>query len=98
SLAALTYDAAVTASIFGSANTPGAVLGATGDPKLKPERSSEIEGGADVGFLNNRFRLGLTLYDKTTKDALVNRNVPPSLGTTAARIENIGTVTNKGIE
>lgn len=97
-LAALTYDAAVTASIFGSANTPGAVLGATGDPKLKPERSSEIEGGADLGLLNNRIRLGLTLYDKTTKDALVNRNVPPSLGTTAARIENIGTVTNNGIE
>ena len=97
-LAALTYDNPVTASIFGVPNTPGAVLGATGDAELKPERSSEIEGGADVAFLDNRIRLGLTLYDKTTKDALVNRNLPPSLGTTATRVENIGTVSNKGIE
>jgi TonB-dependent SusC/RagA subfamily outer membrane receptor len=97
-LASVTYDSAVTASIFGTANTPGAVVGAVGDPTLKPERSSEVEGGADFGFLNNRMRLGITLYDKTTKDALVNRNIPPSLGTTAARIENIGTVNNKGIE
>jgi TonB-linked SusC/RagA family outer membrane protein len=97
-LAAVTFDSAVTASIFGTANTPGAVVGAVGDPTLKPERSTEVEGGADFGFLSNRMRLGITLYDKTTKDALVNRNIPPSLGTTAARIENIGTVNNKGIE
>ena len=97
-LAAITYDSAVTASVFSAANTPGAVVGAVGDPKLKPERSSEVEGGADFGLLNNRIRLGLTLYDKTTKDALVNRNIPPSLGTTASRTENIGTVNNKGIE
>ncbi len=97
-LAAVTFDSAVTASIFATANTPGAILGASGDPKLKPERSSEIEGGADFGFLNNRMRLALTAYDKTTKDALVNRNLPLSLGATQTRIENIGTVNNKGIE
>jgi TonB-linked SusC/RagA family outer membrane protein len=97
-LAALTYDQPVTASIFGVANTPGAILGATGDPELKPERSSELEFGGDIAFLSNRIRLGVTVYDKTTKDALVNRNVPPSLGTTATRIENIGTVTNRGVE
>ena len=97
-LAALTYDNPVTASIFGAPNTPGAILGATGDPELKPERSAEIEGGGDIAFFDSRIRLGLTYYDKVTKDALVNRNIPPSLGTTANRIENIGTVTNTGIE
>jgi TonB-linked SusC/RagA family outer membrane protein len=97
-LAALTYDQAVTASIFNSANTPGVVLGAVGDPALKPERSAEIEGGADFGFLDNRVRLGVTLYDKTTKDALVNRNIALSLGATQTRIENIGEINNKGIE
>ena len=96
--AAITYDSAVTASIFGSPNTPGAVVGAKGDPELEPERSGEVEGGADFGLLDNRVRLGVTLYNKTTKDALVNRNIPGSLGTTAARTENIGTVNNKGIE
>jgi TonB-linked SusC/RagA family outer membrane protein len=96
--AAITYDSAVTASIFGAANTPGAVVGAKGDPELKPERSGEVEGGADFGLLDNRVRLGVTLYNKTTRDALVSRNIPGSLGTTATRIENIGTVNNKGIE
>ena len=97
-LAALTYDNPVTASIFGAPNTPGAVLGATGDPELKPERSAELEGGGDIAFLDGRVRLAVTFYDKITKDALVNRNIPPSLGTTQNRIENIGTVTNRGIE
>jgi TonB-linked SusC/RagA family outer membrane protein len=97
-LSAITFDSAVTASVFAQANTPGAVLGQVGDPGLKPERSSEVEGGADLGLLSNRIRLGLTLYDKTTKDALVNRNLPLSLGTTLTRIENIGTVNNKGVE
>lgn len=97
-LAALTYDVPVTASVFGSANTPGAVLGAQGDIGLKPERSSEIEAGVDVGLFGNRLRIETTVYNKSTDDALVNRNIPLSLGTTASRIENIGTINNKGIE
>ncbi len=97
-LSALTYDAPVTASVFGVQNTPGAVLGALGDPALKPERSSEVEGGFDLGLFDNKVRLEVTGYNKTTEDALVNRNLPPSLGATATRVENIGTVNNKGIE
>jgi hypothetical protein len=97
-LSALTYDTPVTASVFGTANTPGAVLGALGDPALKPERSGEWEGGFDLGLFDSRVRLEFTAYSKTTEDALVNRNLPPSLGATAARVENIGTISNKGIE
>ena len=97
-LDALTYDLPVTASIFGTQNTPGAVLGALGDAALKPERSSEVEGGVDLGLFSNRVRLEITGYNKTTEDALVNRNIPLSLGATATRIENIGTIKNQGIE
>jgi TonB-linked SusC/RagA family outer membrane protein len=97
-LDALTYDQGVTASIFGNANTPGTVLGALGDNSLKPERSREIEAGFDAEFLNNRVNLEVTLYDKRTKDALIARPLAPSAGATLSRIENIGTVTNKGLE
>ncbi|MCC7134149.1 MAG: SusC/RagA family TonB-linked outer membrane protein [Gemmatimonadales bacterium] len=97
-LDALTYASPVTASIFGAASTPGVTLGGLGDPNLKPERSREIETGFDAGFLNNRVNLEFTLYDKRTKDALVLRTQPYSLGGVASRLENVGVVSNKGIE
>lgn len=96
--AALTFDLPVTASVFGAPNVSGVVLGALGDPALKPERSSEIEGGFDLGLLSNRVRLGVTGYSKTTEDALVNRNIPLSLGAVQTRIENIGEISNRGLE
>lgn len=96
--AALTFESPVTASVFGLANTPGIVLGQLGDQTLKPERSREVEAGVDLRLLDSRVGLEVTLFDKTTKDALVARNLPPSLGATTSRIENIGTVNNKGIE
>ncbi|MEO8448895.1 MAG: SusC/RagA family TonB-linked outer membrane protein [Gemmatimonadota bacterium] len=97
-LDALTYDAPVTASIFGQANTPGVVLGALGVDGLKPERSREIEAGFDAGLFSNRINFELTLYDKKTTDALVARPLAPSAGAGQSRIENVGTVSNKGIE
>jgi outer membrane receptor protein involved in Fe transport len=74
------------------------VLGQLGDPALKPERSREIEAGVDLGFIDNKVRLEVTLFDKATEDALVLRTLPPSLGATTTRLENIGKVNNKGIE
>ncbi len=97
-LDALTYATPVTASIFGQPSIPGVTLGGLGDPNLKPERSREIETGFDAGFLNNRVNLEFTLYDKRTEDALVLRTQPFSLGGVASRLENVGTVSNKGIE
>jgi hypothetical protein len=84
--------------VFAAPNTPGVVLGSLGDDALEPERSSEFEGGVDLGLLANRVRLGVTGYAKTTKDALINRNIPLSLGAVQTRIENIGEITNRGVE
>ena len=97
-LDALTYSSPVAASVFGAASTPGVTLGGLGDPGLKPERSREIEAGFDAGFVNNRINVEFTLYDKKTKDALVLRQQPYSLGGVSQRLENVGVVSNKGIE
>ncbi|HSC28440.1 MAG TPA: TonB-dependent receptor, partial [Vicinamibacterales bacterium] len=76
----------------------GAALGPNvGNPTLKPERSAEYEVGLDVGFLRDRISLEATYYDKTTEDALIQRNLPPSSGA-ATRFENLGKVTNTGFE
>lgn len=73
-------------------------LGANiGNNELKPELSTEYEGGLDIGLLNSRVSLELTYYNKSTKDALIQRQLAPSTGA-QTRFENLGEVTNKGVE
>jgi hypothetical protein len=40
----------------------------------------------------------VTYYNKQSKDALISRVLPPSLGAAGSRLENLGRVSNKGIE
>lgn len=68
-----------------------------GNATLKPEKSTEFEGGLDIGLFKGRASLELTAYNKTTRDALIQRNLPPSTGA-ATRFENLGEVTNRGFE
>ena len=82
-----------------SGEVPGAVFTTLGNSKLKPERSAEFELGADADFWDNRVRAEVTYYDKHSKDALISRTLPPSLGTgSTARFENLGEVRNWGWE
>ena len=82
-----------------SGDVPGLVLYAPGNPDLKPERSTELELGIDGTFWNNRINTELTYYDKSSKDALVSRILPPSTGSGAtSRLENLGEVRNWGWE
>lgn len=68
-----------------------------GNPDLSPERQTEIEVGIDVALLNNRLGLEVTYYSQDIEDLLLERTLAPSTGATS-RIENIGTMTNKGLE
>jgi TonB-linked SusC/RagA family outer membrane protein len=94
---AITYYSPVAVRLAG-AEVAGFSLGGTGNPGLKPEVSTELEVGADIGLLGDRLGLELTYYDKTSDDALVQRRLAPSLGLTTSRYENIGSVNNRGIE
>ncbi len=79
--------------------TPGVVFSALGNRNLRPERSTEIEAGIDGTFWNSRLTTELTYYNKSSKDALVSRILPPSIGTgLASRAENVGRVRNSGVE
>jgi TonB-linked SusC/RagA family outer membrane protein len=94
---AITFYTAVAVRRAGS--EVGAVTIGTpvGNEELKPERSAEYEVGFDAGVLRDRVNLEFTRYHKTTTDALILRNLPPSSGA-AARFENLGKVTNEGFE
>jgi TonB-linked SusC/RagA family outer membrane protein len=96
--AAITYLTPTTSTVFGLGDVPSVTFGALGNTNIKPERSREIEAGFDVTTLRNRVSVVVTYYDKKTTDALINRPLPGSLGAGAARVENVGVVTNKGIE
>lgn len=88
-----------TATLGETGEQPGLVFSTLGNTNLKPERSTEFEVGVDGSFWNNRLTAEVTYYDKSSKDALISRILPPSLGVGAtSRFENIGEVSNKGFE
>ena len=76
------------------ANTSGKILG---NPGLKPERIDEIELGIEGSFLQNGLSLDLSIYNKITKDLIIDRPLDPSTGYTETKT-NIGKIENKGIE
>jgi TonB-linked SusC/RagA family outer membrane protein len=94
---ALQFLSPITTSVLGG-DQPAVTLAGLGNEALKPERSKEFESGFDAGFFHSRANLQVTYYNKRTTDALINRVLPGSLGATISRIENIGVVTNKGVE
>lgn len=96
STAALRFFQSVTSSIAG-VDQPGLNIAALGNDSLRPERSTELELGFDAD-LGGRAHLEFTYYAKKTRDALVSRVQPPSIGGPATRLENIGSTQNRGIE
>ena len=68
-----------------------------GNPELKPERQREWEFGFDAGWFRERVLLEATYYDKRTTDLVLNVPLPASSGA-LRQFQNIGVLTNKGIE
>jgi TonB-linked SusC/RagA family outer membrane protein len=97
STAALSSLATISGNING-ADVSGLRVGAIDNPNLKPERSSEFEGGFESQFFGNRASLELTYYHKRTKDALISAVVPPTLGSASTITRNLGAVQNTGWE
>ncbi|MDB4913867.1 MAG: TonB-dependent outer membrane protein SusC/RagA [Gemmatimonadetes bacterium] len=82
-----------------SGDAPAVVFSTLGNVNLKPERSTELEMGIDGTFFDSRLTTELTYYQKASRDALISRILPPSLGTGAtSRFENLGKVSNVGWE
>ena len=94
---AITFFNEQTVTVSG-ADVPGIIVGGTGNPNLRPERSSEVEFGFDAGFLAQHIGLEVTHYHKRTDDLLVAVPLAPSLGLTATQFQNLGAVLNTGWE
>lgn len=68
-----------------------------GNPNLKPERQQEWEGGFELGVLADRLAVEFTYYDQTTNDLVLSVPISYSSGFTS-QFQNIGEVSNKGVE
>jgi TonB-linked SusC/RagA family outer membrane protein len=94
---ALRYFSGVTANLK-QTDIAGATFTALGNPNLKPERTSEFEGGFDIDLVHRRVHAELTYYSKVTRDALIDAILAPSAGAANTVKQNIGSVKNAGEE
>ena len=64
---------------------------------LKPEQTTGIEVGTDLGLFNNRLVLNATWYEKKTTDQILPVSVSQASGFSSAWV-NSGEVRNRGVE
>lgn len=68
------------------------------NPDLKWETNEQYNLGLDFTILNDRVQLSSNLYVRNTEDLLLNRPLPAENGIATSIMDNIGSMTNKGIE
>ena len=68
-----------------------------GNPDLTWQTNTETNYGINLGFLENRFKLGIDYYTSDIEDILINQSVSEVLGTTSI-VLNSGDVTSSGLE
>jgi TonB-linked SusC/RagA family outer membrane protein len=67
------------------------------NPNLKSESTNSTEVGLEAGFLNNRVRLDVSLYNTNSIDQILKVDVSPTTGY-SQKLLNAGKINNKGIE
>ncbi|SDL74961.1 TonB-linked outer membrane protein, SusC/RagA family [Pedobacter sp. ok626] len=67
------------------------------NPDLKWETTVSRNLGLDFGLFNNKISATLDIYKNTTKDLIVENDIPPQTGFSAQYL-NIGQTSNRGIE
>ena len=64
---------------------------------LRPALQSEVEGGVEMKFFNNRLGFDVTAYKRDNEDQILSLTVPATSGYTTA-IVNAGNIQGKGVE
>lgn len=78
---------------------PAAVIfnGSLPPATLKPESTTELELGTQLGFFENRVNVDFAWYNKETKNFLLSSNVSAANGFSSVYL-NAGSMRNRGIE
>lgn len=96
------YLSAITLAPYGfggpsATQVNGGVPTGVSNSELRWEKNAQFDAGIDAALFNNRLRLTVDYYVKTTSDLLFNVNIPLSTGY-AISLRNIGKVENRGWE
>lgn len=67
------------------------------NPNLTWQTNTETNFGINLGFIENRFRLGVDYYTSDIEDILIRQSVSEVFGTTSIAL-NSGDVTSSGLE
>lgn len=92
-----TYSYNGTMSVYPSSDVVGATLLALGNPNLKWQQTIEKNAAIDLTLWDGRFGARFELYDKLTRNALLDFTLPPSVGFETIK-ENLGEISNRGYE
>jgi TonB-dependent starch-binding outer membrane protein SusC len=76
----------------------GLVPANLGNPNLKPEVSTEMETGFEVGMWDNRLGLDFTYWNRQVVDVLVSKQFPVSGGFQLRQLANIGELHASGTD
>lgn len=82
---------------FGGTLVPGSAISLLANRNTTWETTEQVNIGLDVAFMN-RFTVNANYFDKTTSNILARITIPGSLGISGTPYQNVGTMTNKGIE
>ena len=78
-------------------NNVGYTLATLPNPNLRWEKTRTAEIGLDLGFLNNKYTLGFTYYNRVTLDKYATLTFPATTGWSGITNNN-GELRNRGIE
>lgn len=94
------YDAlgTGTATVMGDSRVDGVWPNKQANPGLTWETVEMMNFGLDAGFFRNALNIQLDVFDKQTKDILLDIPQPLELGAGDGIPSNAGKVSNKGIE
>ncbi len=92
------FDKFTTFSSQGSEVGPGVRPANLGNPDLRPEVSTEIEFGTEMGFLDDSWSMEATYWNRKGTDVLVARQFPVTGGFTQTQLDNIGEMKAHGLE
>ena len=82
--------------VFGSNQVSASFIGLS-NPFLTWEESNQIDAGLDAELFNSRLSLTLDVYNRTSKNMLLNDVIPAITGFNTA-VVNKGNVRNQGLE
>jgi TonB-linked SusC/RagA family outer membrane protein len=86
-----------TTYLFNGVKVIGYAPSTLANPLLKWETTDQFDAGLDVAMLKSRLLVTADVYNKTTKDLLLEVAVPATLGYNT-QLQNIGSVRNRGVE